>query len=341
LSRLLIDNIGLLASGDLAEPRLQADSLLIEDAAIAQIGGRPHVDEHLDAGGGLVCPGFWDAHHYAFFGDYAPLSESRGYLEASVRCGVTSAVSVGAAHLPGRPRDALGGTQLAILSTRSWAVERPLGLKMLAGTLIAAARLTADDLSEAASAGVTCLSFLDEVPGAPELAQLAGAKGFRIVAEAPVAEGVSADVILSVNGTRTHPGLDDTEVGRFLNRSNPMLVLSATGSLKRAVEIATRFPLDRLTLGSAQPDRVGVRPDAIPSMIELLVGFGNLDPCRAIALASGNAARAYAQRGGVIRVGAPADLLLASTTSGSDVVRDLADGQRLRIQHVFIDGAIS
>jgi len=329
LTTLLIDNIGALLTGDVAAPLSSATSLSIEDGRIAKLGPTGEADVHIDAGDGIVCPGLWDAHHVAFFGDYAPLTESRGYLERTVRCGVTTVVSVGALDVPGRPKDALSATQLAILSARSWVVDRPLNIKVLAGTLIATDGLTQAHLAEAAAAGVRRLAFLEPVPRAAILAELARAQHFVIVADAPFALEVQADLVLGANGTRGHGGLVDDDLRKLVDRADATVVLATTGSLRRAVELARRLPLERLALGIATPDAMGTQPGGVLMLLGLLVAFAGLSLDKAIALATGNAARGFRQPGGLLREGEPADILIASQQD-----------DRLLIDTVVADGEV-
>ena len=85
--RTLVRNIGLLLSGDLALPLLDADAILIEDGKIAAIGrgadlaGRGPVDSVIDAHGCAVSPGLVDSHVHPVFGDWTPRQNQIGWVE--------------------------------------------------------------------------------------------------------------------------------------------------------------------------------------------------------------------------------------------------------------------
>ncbi|MEN0072392.1 MAG: hypothetical protein AAGC63_15545, partial [Propionicimonas sp.] len=132
----LVRGIGTLLSGDLARPVLEADSLLLLDGRIAAIGTDAvpsDVDLVLDAAGATVAPGLVDSHCHVVFGDYTPRQSAVGFLSSYVHGGITTVVSPGEIHLPGRPHDAAGVKALADLAAQSWAVTRPGGMKVTGG----------------------------------------------------------------------------------------------------------------------------------------------------------------------------------------------------------------
>ena len=68
--------------------------------------------------------------------------------------GVTTAISAGEVHLPGRPRDIVGLKALAIVAAKAYANFRPGGVKVEAGAPILELGLNEADFAEMASAGV-------------------------------------------------------------------------------------------------------------------------------------------------------------------------------------------
>ena len=86
--RILVRNIGLLLSGDLAAPVLEADAILIEDGRIAAVGsgtelaGRGPFDSEIDAHGCAVSPGLVDSHVHPVFGDWTPRQNQIGWVES-------------------------------------------------------------------------------------------------------------------------------------------------------------------------------------------------------------------------------------------------------------------
>ncbi|MFP4274804.1 MAG: Enamidase, partial [Paracoccaceae bacterium] len=129
--RCLIRNIGRLMTGDLNRPLADSDCLLIEDGMIA--GFEPaDADREIDAAGCAVAPGLVDGHCHPVFGDWTPRQNQTGWIEMNVNGGVTSFVSAGEVHLPGRPRDAEGVKALAMVAQRCFANFRAAGAKVIA-----------------------------------------------------------------------------------------------------------------------------------------------------------------------------------------------------------------
>ena len=111
MSAVLVKNIGLLLSGDSADPILEADSILIEEGVIKQLGvglEAPAGAAAIDAAGAAVTPGLIDSHCHVVLGDYTPRQQMQNFLESSLHGGVTTSISAGEVHLPGRPQDPLG-----------------------------------------------------------------------------------------------------------------------------------------------------------------------------------------------------------------------------------------
>ena len=140
--RVLMREIGLLLSGDLANPILAADALLLEGGRIAaigrasELGDRGPFDQVIDAGGAAVAPGLIDSHVHPVLGDWTPRQNQLGWVESFLNGGVTTMISAGEVHSPGRPKDILGLKAHAIFAQRSFHNLRPAGVKVLALSLI-------------------------------------------------------------------------------------------------------------------------------------------------------------------------------------------------------------
>jgi len=67
------------------------------------------------------------------FGDWTPRQNQIGWIEMNVNGGVTSFISAGEVHLPGRPKDAEGVKALAMVAQRCFTNFRSTGAKVLAG----------------------------------------------------------------------------------------------------------------------------------------------------------------------------------------------------------------
>ena len=101
----LIRNIGQLVSGDIRRPLVDGDLLLIRNDAIAAIGRGldEAADTVIDARGTTVMPGLIDSHVHPVFGDFTPRQRTVDFLDSAMNGGVTTAISAGEVHLPGRP----------------------------------------------------------------------------------------------------------------------------------------------------------------------------------------------------------------------------------------------
>src|SRR2546423_6738652 len=140
----LVRNIGTLVSGDIGRPLLDADSLVIREGRIAAVGRRldEDADTVIDARGTTVTPGLIDSHVHPVFGDFTPRQRTMDFIDSGMNGGVTTAISAGEVHLPGRPKDIVGLKALAIVAAKSYANFRPGGVKVHAGAPILELGLT-------------------------------------------------------------------------------------------------------------------------------------------------------------------------------------------------------
>src|SRR5436190_3496734 len=152
----LVRNIGTLVSGDIGRPLLDADALVIRDGQIAAVGRGldEDADTVIDARGTTVLPGLIDSHVHPVFGDFTPRQRTMDFIDSGMNGGVTTAISAGEVHLPGRPKDIVGLKALAIVAAKSYANFRPGGVKVHAGAPILELGMTEGDFAEMAAAGV-------------------------------------------------------------------------------------------------------------------------------------------------------------------------------------------
>ena len=111
--KVVIRRIGLLLSGDLEKPILDADTIVIVDGVITAVGRQADCDigdarTVIDCRGTAVAPGLIDSHVHPVFGDWTPRQNQLGWIESCMHGGVTTMVSAGEVHLPGRPKDIVG-----------------------------------------------------------------------------------------------------------------------------------------------------------------------------------------------------------------------------------------
>ncbi|MBX5471605.1 MAG: Enamidase, partial [Acetobacteraceae bacterium] len=119
IGKLVITNIGLMLSGALEAPLLDADTIVAEGGKITAIGKRADCDiddarVKIDAHGCALAPGLIDSHVHPVFGDWTPRQSQLNWIDSFLHGGVTTMVSAGEVHLPGRPRDVVGVKALAI-----------------------------------------------------------------------------------------------------------------------------------------------------------------------------------------------------------------------------------
>ena len=108
--KVVIRNVGLMLSGDIDRPILDADTIVVRDGRIAAVGREADCDTAapdvlVDARGTTLAPGLIDSHVHPVFGDWTPRQNQLGWIESTLNGGVTTMISAGEVHLPGRPKD--------------------------------------------------------------------------------------------------------------------------------------------------------------------------------------------------------------------------------------------
>src|SRR5258706_15100836 len=145
MSRLLIRNIGPLLSGDLGNPILDGDTVLAVDGKITAVGKRKDIDAEgatlvIDAKGTTLAPGLIDSHVHPVAGDWTPRQNQIGWIDSYLHGGVTTMISAGEVHTPGRPKDVVGVKAMAIFAQRAFCALRPRGGKGYARAALVATR---------------------------------------------------------------------------------------------------------------------------------------------------------------------------------------------------------
>lgn len=369
-SRLIIENVGLMLSGDLDRPILEADAILVENGLIQAVGRAGDMpapaagDMVIDAQGSAVCPGLIDNHMHPVAGDWTPRQNQIGWMESSVHGGVTTLISAGEAHYPGRPRDVVGVKALGITAQRSFSAFRPLGMKVIAGAPVLEPGMTEADFRELAEAGVTLIGEvgLGRVKDGPTGRQMiawsrkygmtsmthtggpsipgSGRIGADVVLE------VDADVVAHVNGGPT--ALPDDEIRRICEEGTRALEIVHNGNLRSGLMVLemarNRDELHRMLLGTDAPAGSGVQPLGILRTIAHLASLSQVAPELIFCFATGNTARVrnLSDRG-VIEAGRAADLVFldsAEASAGDGLLGCLREGNLPGIGMVMIDGEI-
>jgi enamidase len=363
-----ITNIGLLLTGDLARPIADADTIVAVDGNITGIGRAKDIDVSgtttlIDAKGVAVCPGLIDSHVHPVFGDWTPRQNQLGWIDSFLHGGVTTMVSAGEVHLPGRPKDIVGLKALAITAQRAFSAFRPGGVKLHAGAPVLEKGMVEGDFAELAKAGVSLLGEvgLGSVKAGYEAKEMVAwarkhgiqstihtggpsIPGSGLIDKDTVLEA-DADVIGHINGG--HTALPEAHVCELCEVSKRAIELVHNGNERVAIAalktaIATKN-LHRVILGTDSPAGSGVQPLGILRMIALLSGLGGLAPELAVACATGNTARIRKLDCGLIEPGRPCDLVFidkAQHSAGRDVLQSIALGDLPGIGMVVIDGIV-
>ena len=154
---LVVRNVGTIVTGDLANPIAAGDTIVVKDGVITSVGsaeGADGIATVIDAAGATVIPGLIDNHVHPVIGDFTPRQNQVDWIDSNMHGGVTSMMSAGEPHTPGRPTDPAGVKALTILAHKAFANLRPSGVKVHAGAVMLEDALTEADFEEMAKAGV-------------------------------------------------------------------------------------------------------------------------------------------------------------------------------------------
>jgi enamidase len=360
----LVRNIGTLVSGDIQRPLLDADSLVLRDGVIAAVGRGldEDADVVVDVHGTTVMPGLIDSHVHPVFGDFTPRQRTVDFLDSALHGGVTTAISAGEVHLPGRPRDIVGLKALAIVAAKAYASFRPGGVKVEAGAPILELGLTEADFAEMAAAGVKLvgeigLGSVKTGATAAPMVRWAKQHGMTVTIHTggpsiPGSSPIGADVVLEarphvvghINGGTT--SMAPAEIDRLV-ATDMALEIVQCGNPRTALH-TVRVAADagatgRLIVGNDAPSGTGVIPLGVLRTLSLLAALGGLPPAEAVACATGNTARVYRLNRGLIAEGREADLVVCDAPTGSvapDALGALAAGDLPGVSMVLVDGRI-
>ncbi len=366
--KLVIKNIGLLLSGDINEPILDADTVVAVDGKIAAVGKEKDCDIHLpttliDARGTTLAPGLIDSHVHPVFGDWTPRQNQIGWIDSTLNGGVTTMISAGEVHLPGRPKDIVGLKALAITAQRAYQNFQPGGVKVLAGAPVIEQGMVEADFKELAEAGVTLLGEvgLGSVKAGAEARQMvAWARKYGIqstihtggpsipgsgLIDKDVVLEADADIIGHINGG--HTALPESHVCELCERSKRGIEIVHNGNEKIGLAAARAAQelncLDRVILGTDGPAGSGVQPLGILRMVALLASLGDTPSEIAFCFATGNTARMRKLNCGLIEVGRAADFVFmdrAQHTAGRNLLESVALGDIPGVGMVIIDGIV-
>src|SRR5438552_3343115 len=353
-ARLVIHNIGLLLSGDLEKPILDADTILAIDGKIATIGKEKDIDAEsvslvIDAKGTTLAPGLIDSHVHPVAGDWTPRQNQLGWIDSYLHGGVTTMISAGEVHTPGRPKDVVGLKAMAVFAQRTFSAFRPGGVRIHAGAPVIEHGMVEEDFKDLAAAGVTMLGEvgLGSVKDGSTARQMVGwARKYGIqstihtggpsipgssLIDKDIVLAADADVIGHINGG--HTALPDNQIIALCDGSRRALEIVHNGNeraglltLRTATELKQ---LQRVILGTDSPAGSGVQPLGILRMISMLSSLAGESAEVAICFATGNTARIRNLDCGLIERGRVATFVMidkAQHSPGQTVLESIQRG---------------
>lgn len=364
----VIKNIATLVSGDIKNPILKANTIVIEDGKIAKIGDESilqglNVETVIDANGTTVTPGLIDSHVHPVLGDFSPRQSILSYIESSLHGGITTMISAGEPHTPGRPKDALGTKSLALVCHKSSQNVRPAGVKLHGGAIILEKGLVENDFKDLAKEGCFIvgeigLGSVKEPKEANQMVQWARKYGFIVqmhtggtsipgssTVTAQMVIEVDPDIASHVNGGPT--SISTLEIDKLIKDTKITLEVVQCGNFKtmqyacNAIKEANQ--VERLIIGNDSPSGTGIIPLGVIRTIAYIASQTNISAEEAICAATGNTARVYGLDVGVIAEGKAADFVIMDSPmggQGKDALEAFNLGDIVGISMVIIDGKV-
>jgi enamidase len=310
-----------------------------------------------------VAPGLIDSHVHPVFGDWTPRQSQLGWIDSFLHGGVTTMISAGEVHLPGRPKDVVGVKALAITAQRAFLSFRPGGVKLHAGAPVLEKGMVEEDFKELAAAGVKLLGEvgLGGVKQGEEAKRMvAWARKYGIqstihtggpsipgsgLIDADVVLEADADVIGHINGG--HTALPITQIRCLCEQCTRAIEVVHNGNALAAL-YATRTAIElrqpeRIILGTDSPAGSGVQPLGILRTIAMLSSIGEIDAETVFCFATGNTARLRELDCGLIEAGRAADFVImdrAQHTAGKTLLESVRMGDLPGVSMVIIDGVV-
>ncbi len=367
--KLVIRNIGLMLSGALEQPILDADAIVAVDGRIVGVGRLKDLDTQgattvVDANGAALAPGLIDSHVHPVAGDWTPRQSQLNWIDSSMHGGVTTMISAGEVHTPGRARDIVGLKALAISAQRMYANFHPGGVKLHAGAPVIEHGMEESDFAELASAGVRLLGEIGlggvkDGPTGRRMVEWARKYGIQstIHTGGPSIPGsglidkdvvleCDADVVGHINGG--HTALPDDQIRCICEGCKRGLELVHNGNERSALYTLRTAremnELHRVILGTDGPAGSGVQPLGILRMVSMLSSLGDVPAEIAFCFATGNTARMRNLDCGLIEVGRTADFVLmdkAQHSPANSLLESVRLGDLPGVGMVVIDGRVT
>lgn len=366
--KLVIKNIGLILSGKIEEPILDGDCLIAIDGKIHAWGYEKDLDTEgasttIDAQSVTLAPGLIDSHIHPVVGDYTPRQQQLHWIDSTLHGGVTTLISAGEVHMPGRPKDVVGLKAMAIAAQRWYENFRPSGMKVHAGAPVIEHGMVEEDFKELAESGVKLLGevglgTVKDGKTANQMVSWARKYGIQstIHTGGPSIPGsglIDADMVLEtgtdvvghINGG--HSALPDDQIICLCENCKAALEIVHNGNERAALLTLNTAreleKLDQLILGTDGPAGSGVQPLGIIRMIAMLSSLGNIAAETAICFGTGNTSRRRDLDTGMIEAGYCADFVLmdqAQHAPGKNILESIQLGNLPGVGMTVIDGVV-
>lgn len=366
MSKVIIKNIGTIVSGEISKTILEGNTIVIEDGIIKAVGIEELEEtgediQVIDACGTTVAPGFFDSHVHTSIGDYGHRQKAEGFLESELHGGVTTVISAGEPHMPGRPKDPAGTKAMAMLVSKSFYNAPPAGMKVHGGALILEKGLVEEDFKELKEQGVWLvgeigLGSVKNPAEAAVMVEWAHKYGFKVqmhtggtsipgssTVTAQDVIAVKPDVVSHLNGGPTAVSPEEAE--KIMDETDFALEIVQCGNPKMTDFICKKASekgiLERIIFGNDAPSGTGIIPLGIIRNICQVASISGIAPEIAICMATGNTAKVYGLNTGILEPGREADLVLMDAPMGSvgeTALEAIAAGDIPGISAVLING---
>jgi enamidase len=365
----LITNIGEFFTGNLKSPKAEISTLLIENDRIKALNppADTECDKAIDAEGLAVLPGLVDGHIHPVFGEWTPTQDTMGWIGNYMHGGSTTMISAGELHTPGLDYNDLSAdlvTSLAEVTSATTGRIRWSDVKVHAGTALLVPGMTEKHFDRLADAGAILVKFIffpleANRQEAIRYTAMARERGIRTkVHTGGVSRSGSSqicgfdtlswlqpDVAAHVSGGPIP--MSDDDLAKLVDNTEFALEVCSSGNYRSTYMVVQRLMeqgrLDRLTMGTDTPGGTGVIPRGMLRNILFLSSICEMMPADAIAVGTGNTAKAHGLDVGILKEGAPADLLIAGPvrgSAGSTMSDAIAHGDLPGISFVIIDGKV-
>ena len=255
-------------------------------------------------------------------------------------------------------------TSLAVVTAATTGRVRWSGAKVHAGTVILVPGMTEAHFDRLAAAKSICAKFIffplathkDE---ALRYTQWCRARGIRTkvhtggVSRSGVSQMCGYDILswlqpdIAAHVSGGPIPMSDEDLDKLIDNTSFALEICSSGnygSTQRAVRrMRDKGQLARLTLGTDTPGGTGVIPRGMLRNLCFMSSVCGVAPAEAIAIATGNTAKAHGLDVGVLAPGRPADIVVCGPVEGStgtSIADAIAHGDLPGIAYVLVDGEI-